>query len=149
MAFVPNVWGLWNLLYAVFFAPRHVSLGIIGGFAPSPTGAARLHVAHLLQFPIPPHVLQLAPIGLPIGMILYYLAWKYLVGSRQCGTRYRLIPSIIPSMNVIGDKDVAIARDLPALLQRAGCAAGNRSKWLSERQELGDVRHELTERIIQ
>jgi hypothetical protein len=81
MAFVPNVWGLWNLLYAVFFAPRHVSLGIFGGLLPLLLAPLGYTVAHLLQFPIPPHVLQLAPIGLPIGMILYYLAWKYLVGS--------------------------------------------------------------------
>jgi hypothetical protein len=81
MAFVPNAWGLWNLWYASFSAPRHVSLGIFGSLLPLLLAPLGYTVAHLLQFPIPPHVLGLAPIGLPIGMILYYLAWKHLVGS--------------------------------------------------------------------
>src|SRR5215467_7520888 len=63
MAAVPNVWGLWNVLFVKALAPR--------GFA----------VARLLEFPIPRHVLAAAPFGLPVAMILYYLAWKYLVGS--------------------------------------------------------------------
>ena len=37
--------------------------------------------ARMLEFPIPYHIFSLAPIGLPVAMILYYLAWKYLVSS--------------------------------------------------------------------
>jgi hypothetical protein len=81
MAFVPNLWGLWNTLHTAFFAQRQVSLGIFGGLLPLLLAPLGYTVARLLQFPIPPHLLEHAPIGLPIAMILYYLAWKYLVGS--------------------------------------------------------------------
>jgi hypothetical protein len=81
MAFVPNLWGLWNVLHTAYFAPRHVSLGLFGGLLPLLLAPLGYCVARLLDFPIPPHVLNLAPVGLPIGMILYYLAWKYFVSG--------------------------------------------------------------------
>jgi hypothetical protein len=79
MAFVPNLWGLWNLLHAAFLAPRHIPLGPFGCTLPLLLAPLGYVVAGLLEFPIPHHVLSLVPIGLPIGMILYYLAWKYFV----------------------------------------------------------------------
>jgi hypothetical protein len=81
MAFVPNLWGLWNVLHAAFFAPRHVSLGFFGALLPPVLAPTGYFVARLLDFPIPHYVFSLAPIGLPAVMILYYLAWKYFVSS--------------------------------------------------------------------
>jgi hypothetical protein len=78
MAFVPNLWGLWNLLHTAFLV-RRFSLGLFGALLPLLLAPLGYFVAHLLEFPIPPHVLALAPIGLCIAMILYYLVWKYLV----------------------------------------------------------------------
>jgi hypothetical protein len=37
-------------------------------------------VARLLDFTIPHEVLVLAPFGLPVALIVYYLVWKYFVG---------------------------------------------------------------------
>ena len=34
MAVVPNVWGVWNVIYRASNAHRHVSLGIFGGALP-------------------------------------------------------------------------------------------------------------------
>jgi hypothetical protein len=79
MAFVPNLWGVWNVLHSAFLAPRHVSLGLFGGALPLLLAPLGYSVARLLDFPVPSHVYALAPIGLPIGIILYYLAWKYVV----------------------------------------------------------------------
>jgi hypothetical protein len=81
MAVVPNLWGLWNILFVRILAPRRMSLGLFGALLPLLLAPLGFSVARLLQFPIPAHVLAAAPIGLPVGMILYYLAWKYLVGS--------------------------------------------------------------------
>jgi hypothetical protein len=81
MAVVPNLWGLWNILHVAFFAQSRVSLGLFGALLPLLLAPLGYSVARLLQFPIPQHVLEIAPIGLPIGMILYYLVWKYLVAS--------------------------------------------------------------------
>jgi hypothetical protein len=78
MAFVPNLWGLWNLLHTAFLAQRF-SLGLFGALLPLLLGPLGYFVAQLLGFPIPPHVLSLAPIVLCVAMILYYLVWKYVV----------------------------------------------------------------------
>ena len=81
MAFVPNLWGLWNVLHAAFFTQGRLSLGIFGCLLPLLLAPLGYFVAHMLEFPIPYHIFSLAPIGLPVAMILYYLAWKYLVSS--------------------------------------------------------------------
>jgi len=81
MAAVPNVWGLWNVLFVKALAPRRVPLGLFGSLLPLLLAPLGFAVARLLEFPIPRHVLAAAPFGLPVAMILYYLAWKYLVGS--------------------------------------------------------------------
>ena len=79
MAFVPNAWGLWNMMHAAFFARRNVSLGIFGALLPVLLAPLGYVVAHLVDFAIPHTVISLAPIGLPLAIILYYLVWKYLV----------------------------------------------------------------------
>ena len=81
MAFVPNLWGLWNVLHAAFFTQGRLSLGIFGCLLPLLLAPLGYFVAHMLEFSIPYHIFSLAPIGLPVAMILYYLAWKYLVSS--------------------------------------------------------------------
>ena len=78
MAFVPNLWGLWNLLHTAF-SPRRFSLGVFGGLLPLLLAPLGYFVAHLLEFPIPRHVLALGPVILCVAAVLYYLAWKYLV----------------------------------------------------------------------
>jgi len=80
MAAVPNVWGLWNVLYQALRQRRHFSLGIFGAVLPLLLAPSGYFVARLLHFSIPPEVLHVAPFALPIGMIVYYLAWKYFVG---------------------------------------------------------------------
>jgi hypothetical protein len=80
MAVVPNVWGLWNVIYAAFLERRHLPLGLFGGALPLLLAPGGYLVARLLAFPIPNEVLHIAPFALPIGLIIYYLAWKYFVG---------------------------------------------------------------------
>jgi len=78
MAFLPNAWGLWNLLHTAWFS-RRASLGLFGALLPLLLFPLGYFVAHLLEFPIPHHVLTLWPVILCIVMVLYYLVWKYLV----------------------------------------------------------------------
>lgn len=80
MAAVPNAWGLWNLLYVALLSRKHFPLGLFGGALPLLLAPCGYAVAHLLTFAIPRHVLLLAPFALPVALIVYYLAWKYLVG---------------------------------------------------------------------
>ena len=76
MAVVPNLWGLWNVLYLKLHA--RLSIGVHGALLPivlMPAGvllAGALDVFHIQwRFALP---------MLPIGMAVYYLAWKYFVG---------------------------------------------------------------------
>jgi hypothetical protein len=77
MAVVPNLWGLWNVLYHAL-RPRRLSLGAFGAFLPlilAPAGAA---LAAMFQ----PHFYAwgVALPFLPVAIAAYYLAWKYAVG---------------------------------------------------------------------
>jgi hypothetical protein len=79
MAMVPNAWGLWNVLYLAYARGR-VSLGLFGGALPLLLAPGGYAVSRLLGFNVPDHVVAAAPFALPIGLIIYYLAWKYFVG---------------------------------------------------------------------
>jgi hypothetical protein len=79
MAVVPNLWGLWNMLFVALRGRLHLSIGLHGALLPIllvPLGVA---LAGFLQFSIPSFVLHVFPILVPIGLIVYYLAWKYIV----------------------------------------------------------------------
>ncbi|HKF40419.1 MAG TPA: hypothetical protein VKB21_04990 [Candidatus Acidoferrum sp.] len=80
MAAVPNAWGLWNVLYVAFLEKRHVSLGVFGGALPLLLAPGGYGVTRLLSFTVPDVVFHVAPLALPVGLIVYYLVWKYLVG---------------------------------------------------------------------
>jgi hypothetical protein len=85
MAVVPNVWGAWNMLFLALRSRFRWSLGMHGALLPlvlMPAGfalARSLDVFHIQwQFALP---------MVPVGMAVYYLAWKYLVGfvNREVG----------------------------------------------------------------
>ncbi len=79
MAVVPNLWGLWNMLFVALRGRLHLSIGLYGALLPIllvPLGVA---LTGFLEFSIPSFVLHVFPILVPIGLIVYYLAWKYIV----------------------------------------------------------------------
>ena len=80
MAAVPNAWGLWNMLYRAFLAPRQVSLGLFGGALPLLLAPCGYLTVRMLGFSIPHELLSVAPFALPVALILYYLVWKHFVG---------------------------------------------------------------------
>jgi hypothetical protein len=78
MAVVPNAWGLWNMLYLRFRGRIPLSLGLHGALLvvvliPGGIALAQLFDTFSIQW-------QFALPTFPIGMAVYYLAWKYLVG---------------------------------------------------------------------
>ncbi|HEX2444744.1 MAG TPA: hypothetical protein VHJ77_12425 [Vicinamibacterales bacterium] len=79
MAVVPNMWGLWNALYLVSPA-RRLALGLHGAVLPFILAPAGFLVAQFVNFPIPAVMVDGFPFGFPVVVIVYYLAWKYLVG---------------------------------------------------------------------
>jgi len=81
MAAVPNLWGLWNILFVASRDRLHLPLGLHGALLPlllAPLGAA---AAGLLNFPVAAFALHVLPFAAPVALIVYYLAWKYLVGT--------------------------------------------------------------------
>jgi hypothetical protein len=78
MAIVPNAWGLWNMLYLAVRPRVRPPVGIFGSLLvliPVPGGVAltRLFDPYPIQT-------DLALPMVPIGMLVYYLAWEYAVG---------------------------------------------------------------------
>lgn len=80
MAVVPNLWGLWNMLFLVLHARSRLSIGLHGAILPLLLGPLGFVLTRILDVPIPAFAAHVFPIAAPIGLILYYLAWKYLVG---------------------------------------------------------------------
>ena len=78
MAVIPNLWGLWNMLYVRLRIRWHIPIGIYGAALVLLIGPLGFAVAALLGFQVPHR--ELAPFGLPVGLVVYYLVWKYLVG---------------------------------------------------------------------
>lgn len=85
MAVVPNVWGVWNMLYLGLRSHFRWSLALHGAVLPLVLMPAGFALARSLdvfdiqwQFALP---------MVPVGMAIYYLAWKYLVGflNREVG----------------------------------------------------------------
>jgi hypothetical protein len=78
MAIVPNAWGLWNMLYLALRSRVRLPVGIFGSLlvlllVPGGVLLTRLFDAFTIQ-------MELAVPMIPIGMLVYYLAWRYAVG---------------------------------------------------------------------
>lgn len=78
MAVVPNAWGLWNMAHLALRSRLRIPLAVHGSLLPlllMPFGIALARTFDLftiqMQFALP---------MVPIGMGVYYLAWKFLVG---------------------------------------------------------------------
>ncbi len=77
MAVVPNAWGLWNMLHLALRGRLRLPLGVHGALlvlllVPGGVALARLLDTFGIQ-------MRFALPMIPVGMGVYYLAWKYLV----------------------------------------------------------------------
>jgi hypothetical protein len=80
MAVVPNLWGLWNVLFVALRSRWQLNIGLHGALLPILLAPLGIVVTNLLNFSIPGFVAHAFPILAPLALILYYFAWKYLVG---------------------------------------------------------------------
>jgi len=80
MALVPNLWGVWNILYIAVSRHRQIPIGIFGALVPLIIGPAGLAVLKILSVNVPHFVMNAFPIGLAVAVAGYYLIWKYVVG---------------------------------------------------------------------
>ena len=77
MAIVPNLWGLWNVLYMGLELRGRISLGAFGSLLPLILVPAGLALASALDLRF--YAVRQAAVILPVAMVIYYLAWKYAV----------------------------------------------------------------------
>ena len=80
MAVVPNVWGLWNVLFVALRVRLQLSIGLFGALLPFLLAPLGIVVASLLNFSIPGVAARDFFIAAPVGLLIYYFAWKYIVG---------------------------------------------------------------------
>ena len=76
MAVVPNTWGLWNVLY-IALGRRPWSIGVHGALLPQLLLPAGYTLAQVLGMTIVTGTVVM--IAAPVAIVIYYLAWKYLV----------------------------------------------------------------------
>jgi hypothetical protein len=91
MALVPNLFGLWNMFYLWLRPRRHLPIGLHGALLPfilAPLGIAlatglgfiTLGSSGIMCFERHMVPYQYVAFVFAMGLIIYYLAWKYLVG---------------------------------------------------------------------
>lgn len=79
LALVPNLWGVWNLLYVALGGRRRLPLGLHGALLPLLLLPGALFTASRLGV-FPPGLAGALWMALPLAVIGYYLVWKYFVG---------------------------------------------------------------------
>jgi hypothetical protein len=95
MALVPALWGVWNILWQWSRERTHLPLGVHGAFLPPlmvPVGALiathggvlTFGISSLTWFSAVTGPYALISLFLLVGMTVYYLAWKYVVGFLNC-----------------------------------------------------------------
>ena len=78
MAVVPNLWGLWNVLFVASHPHTHLSIGFHGALLPLVLGPLGFLLMHALDFQIP-QFLSILPVLGVVAFVAYYLVWKYVV----------------------------------------------------------------------
>jgi hypothetical protein len=74
---VPNLWGIWNGIWAV--SKKRLPLAAHGAVLPVINFGLYLFFARMTGIAIDTGSMRMAPMGAVISIVLYYLAWKYLV----------------------------------------------------------------------
>jgi hypothetical protein len=80
MAVVPPLWGLWNMLFIASHSRTHLPIGFHGALLPFLLGPLGILLTVALDFQVPGFATHIFPILAPVGLIAYYLLWKYVVG---------------------------------------------------------------------
>jgi hypothetical protein len=78
MAVVPNLWGLWNVLYVALRSRYRIPIGVFGALLPPLLGILGLQLLSLLDARF--FSWREALMFLPIAMAVYFLVWKFGVG---------------------------------------------------------------------
>jgi hypothetical protein len=81
MAVVPNLWGLWNMLFVASHQRTRLPIGVHGAILPFLLGPLGYVLTRILDFPVFQYAGGILPVAGIAAFIAYYLVWKYLVRS--------------------------------------------------------------------
>ncbi len=79
LALVPNLWGVWNMLYVARAGRPWLPIGLHGALLPVLVFPVSLVVARTVIGPFPSFFATLMALAIPAVVIIYYLVWKYMV----------------------------------------------------------------------
>jgi hypothetical protein len=79
MAAVPNLWGLWNMLFVASHSRTRLSIGFHGALLPFLLGPLGILLTLALDFRVPGFATHIFPVLAVVGLTAYYLIWKYVV----------------------------------------------------------------------
>jgi hypothetical protein len=79
MAVVPNLWGLWNMLFIASHSRTHLPIGFHGALLPFLLGPLGIMLTLAIDVQIPGFATHIFPILALVGLAAYYLIWKYVV----------------------------------------------------------------------
>jgi len=81
MALVPAIWGVWNMVYLAMRTRRYLPLGAHGALVPVFLVPVALTAAKAFGFELTLAASwTIVIVAVPLLAIIYYLAWKFLVG---------------------------------------------------------------------
>ncbi len=79
MAVVPNIWGVWNILFVWLHSRRPLAIGLHGAVLPFLLAPLALAVTAILGIGFMTR-LEVVAAAFPFGVVIYYLIWKHVVG---------------------------------------------------------------------
>jgi len=79
MAIVPNLWGLWNMLFFRLRRHRYLPIGFHGVILAVVQTSIALGLFKLISFEIPEFAARAWPFAFPVIAIGFYLVWKHAV----------------------------------------------------------------------
>lgn len=79
MAIVPNLWGLWNILYVRLRPFRYLPIGFHGALLAIVQATIFFVLTRLQDFEIPQFVANAFPFTFPVMIAVFYLVWKHIV----------------------------------------------------------------------
>ena len=79
MALVPNLWGVWNILYVALGGRPRLPIGLHGAVLPFLLAPLGFAITRVLDFEIPAFMTKALPMIFPVALVIYYLAWRLVV----------------------------------------------------------------------
>jgi hypothetical protein len=79
MAIVPNLWGLWNMLFLRLRRHGYLPIGFHGAILAVVQTTIALGLFKLIDFELPDFAWRAWPFAFPVIAIGFYIVWKHVI----------------------------------------------------------------------